>query len=531
MTDHAPTRSDAAHHNGTLASMCLALVLVVASVASVNLALAGISVDLGATSSQLTWIADGYTVALAALVLPFGALGDLIGRRTMLLIGTAGFGVASFTASFANSAGMLIACRIAMGIGAAMIMPATLSTITAAFADSKRDRAVSIWAGFASSGAILGLLTCGLLLEWWTWRATFVATAVLAVITFIAARVLAPNTSDPHEALIDVPGYLLSGVGVGALVYGIIGCAESGWTVAPVSALVVSIAALTAFVLWELHTPRPMLDVRLFALRGFSAGTLALTVQFLCLFGFFFVGMQFLQLMLGYSPLRTAVCLLPMGAVVMPISRIAPHIVERFGQRAVMSLGLALLAGGLAVLATMDAGSGYWHFLVGLLVFGLGMALASTPSTTAIVTSLPRAKQGVGSAVNDVSRELGSALGIAILGSLFNAGYSSALGGATDRLPPELAHAANESPGAALAIAARLGAGGNELAAAVRVAFADGLSNALWVGAAIALAAAAVVAWRAPRGHGAAVVPVIDEDRATPIEDRLEPVGAGASTD
>ena len=314
-----------------------------------------------------------------------------------------------------------------MGVGAAMIMPGTLSTITAVFPASKRNRAVSVWAGFASSGAILGLLACGLILEWASWRATFVATAVLAAVAFVAALVFAPNTADPEEAMIDIPGYLLSALGIGALVFGIIDGAEAGWTSTnALAGLTVAAASLIVFVRWELRTPRPMLDVRLFALRGFSTGTLALTVQFLCLFGFFLVGLQFLQLILGYSALHSALCLLPMAMIVMPMSRVAPHLVERFGQRAVMSAGLALLGTGLGIMSQLDGDSTYWHFLGGLFVFGFGMALTSTPSTTAIVTSLPRAKQGVGSAVNDVSRELGSALGIAILGSLFNRATATA---------------------------------------------------------------------------------------------------------
>jgi EmrB/QacA subfamily drug resistance transporter len=490
--------------NGTLASMCLALVLVVASVASVNLALTGISIDLGATSSQLTWIADGYTVALAALVLPFGALGDLLGRRTILLVGTIVFGLASLMASFAQTAEVLIACRVVMGIGAAMIMPATLSTITAAFSASKRDRAVSVWAG--------------VILEWWSWRATFLATASLAVASFVAALVLSPNSADPDEAVIDVPGYVLSGIGVGTLIYGIICGAENGWTATgTLIGLAVAAVTLGAFVWWELRSARPMLDVRLFGVRGFSTGTVALTMQFLCLFGFFFVGLQFLQLMLHYSPLRSAVALLPLGAIVMPVSRVAPSLVTRFGQRVVMTSGLFLLAGGLAVLATMDASSGYWHFLAGLVFFGFGMALTSTPSTTAIVTSLPPAKQGVGSAMNDVSRELGSALGIAILGSLFNAGYSDSVKDATTALPPNLAHAAQESPGAAFAIASRLGTTGDDLVAAARTAFADALSHALWIGAATAVLTACFVLWRAPRAahrNEADVIPTTTDNNA-----------------
>jgi EmrB/QacA subfamily drug resistance transporter len=502
MAHRTPARPDAdPARRGVLASMCLALVLVVASVSSVNLALTAISLDLGTTSAQLTWIADGYTVALAALVLPFGALGDRLGRRSLLLVGTVIFGLAALcAAAAAQSPGVLIGCRIAMGVGAAMIMPGTLSTITAAFPAEKRPRAVSIWAGFATSGAILGLLGCGLILEWSTWRATFLATAVLATVAFVAALRLAPNTSDPDEAVIDLPGFVLSAVGIGALIYGIVHGAETGWTTpGALSALGLAVVALTAFVGWELHTRRPMLDVRLFALRGFSTGTVALTVQFLCLFGFFLVGMQFLLLTLGYSPLQSALALLPMATIVMLMSRVAPHLVDRFGQRAVMTTGLVHLAGGLVVMSQLGPDSTYWHFLGGLAVFGMGMALTSTPSTTAIVASLPPAKQGVASAMNDVSRELGSALGIAILGSLFNSGYRDSIGGVTAALSPEAAHAVGESAGAGLAVASHLGARGQQLAILVQDAFAAGLSDAMIAGAVLAAAAAGFTAWRGPR--------------------------------
>jgi EmrB/QacA subfamily drug resistance transporter len=486
---------------GILASMCLALVLVVASVSSVNLALTGISVALHTTSTQLTWIADGYTVALAALVLPFGALGDRLGRRTLLLVGTVVFGAAALAAAAAQSAGSLIGARVAMGVGAAMIMPGTLSTITAVFPADRRAKAVSVWAGFASSGAILGLLTTGLVLEWCSWRATFVATAVLAGISLIASWALAPNTADPEEAIIDLPGFLLSGLGIGALVYGIIDGAEVGWTSScALGAFAVAALAIVGFVRWELRTPHPMLDVRLFALRGFSTGTTAITVQFLCLFGFFLVGLQFLQLILGYSPLCAAVSMLPLGLIVMPMSRVAPHLVDRLGPRRVMTAGLTFLGTGLVIMSRLDGQSTYWHFFAGLIAFGFGMAFTSTPSTTAIVSSLPRSKQGVGSAMNDVSRELGSALGIAILGSLFNAGYSHSLGDATASLPPDAAHAVQESAGAGFAVAAHVGGTpGDHLANAVTNAFSDGLGRALTVGAVIAFVAAAYTYWKAPR--------------------------------
>jgi EmrB/QacA subfamily drug resistance transporter len=498
--DVPQTQDDDQARHGVLLSMCLALVLVVASVSSVNLALRGISVDLGTSSSQLTWIADGYTVALAALVLPFGALGDRIGRRTLLLLGTILFGLGAAAAAAAGSAGVLIGCRVAMGAGAAMIMPGTLSTITAAFPANRRSRAVSVWAGFASAGGILGMLGSGLILEWFSWRGTFVATAALAVVAFVAAAKLAPNTADPDEAVTDLPGSILSGVGIGALVLGIIEGAEVGWAgPGAVAGLGVAAVVLVAFVLWELRTARPMLDVRLFRLRGFGTGTVALTVQFLCLFGFFFVGLQFLQLVLGYSALISAVSLLPMAAIVLPMSRIAPHLVERFGPRAVMTAGLTALAAGLGMMAQLSSDSSYWQFLGGLAIFGLGMSLTSTPATTAIVSSLPLAKQGVGSAVNDVSREVGSAVGIAILGSLFNAGYGHAVGAVTTQLPAEAARAVEESPGAGLAVASSLGPAGAQLAESVQAAFAAGLADAMTAGAVIALAGAVFTLWRAPR--------------------------------
>jgi EmrB/QacA subfamily drug resistance transporter len=507
---------DDAGRTGILVAMCLSLVLVVASVSSVNLALTGISLDLGTSSSQLTWIADGYTVALAALVLPFGALGDRVGRRTLLLVGTVVFGLAALAAAAAGAPGTLVGARVVMGIGAAMIMPGTLSTITAVFPLSGRAKAVSVWAGFASSGAILGLIGCGLILESWTWRATFLATAALSVVAFAAAWALTPNTADPEDAVIDLPGFVLSGVGIGALVYAIIDGAEAGWTTPnALGALTVAIASLAAFVAWELRTPRPMLDVRLFALRGFSTGALALTVQFLCLFGFFLVGLQFLLLVLGYSALHSALCLLPLAAIVMPLSRVAPHIVGRFGARAVMSIGLVGLGTGLAIMSRLDAASTYGHFLGGLAAFGLGMALTSTPATTAIVSSLPRAKQGVASAVNDVSRELGSALGIAMLGSLFTSGYSSGVSDAVDALPPvvppEAAHAVEESAGAGFAVADRLGGGGGQqLADAVGDAFSTGLQQAMTAGAIFALVTAAVTLWRGPK-RASAQQPEIDD--------------------
>lgn len=491
----------AARRRGVLVAMCLSLVLVVASVSSLNLAMPQLAVDLSASSSALTWIADGYTVALAALVLPLGALGDRLGRRNVLLAGTIVFGLAALFASTVDSTSALIAGRVAMGVGAAMIMPGTLSTITAVFPASERPKAVAVWSAFSVSGAIIGMLAAGGLLEAWSWRSTFVVTAALAAVSFVAALLLAPNTSDPDHGHLDVPGALLSGLGIGGLVLGIIEGAEKGWTSAmALGGLAVAAVGLTGFVFWSLRAKTPLLDPRLFKLRGFSAGSIGIVCQFLAAFGFFYVGLQFLQLMLGYSPLKSALALLPMAALVMPVSQMSPRLVARFGVRAVMVTGLLMLGTGFLVLAQLDASSGYLSFLGGLAIFGIGMALSSTPATTAIVSSLPPAKQGVASAMNDTTREVGSALGIALLGSMYSSGYQDSVDGAVAQLPAEAGHAVSESAAAGLQIADQIGGdAGNQLAGAVRIAFMDGLSSALTIGALVLVAAAVAIFAIAPR--------------------------------
>jgi len=503
-----------ARRRGVLIAMCVSLVLVVASVSSLNMAMPQLAVSLSASSSALTWIADGYTVALAALVLPLGALGDRLGRRNVLLAGTALFGLAALLAVFAGSTSFLIGCRVLMGVGAAMIMPGTLSTITAVFPANERGKAVAVWSAFSVSGAIIGMLAAGGLLEVWAWQSTFVVTAVLAAVSFVAALTLTPNTSDPDHARLDLVGTGLSAVGIGSLVFGIIEGADKGWT-DPFALVGLCLAAigLSGFVLWSLRAEHPLLDPRLFKLRGFSAGSIGITAQFLGAFGFFFVGLQFLQLILGYSPLKSAVALLPMILAVMPTSQLAPRLATRLGTKTVMVTGLSLMAVGFLTLAQLDAGSGYLSFMGGLLIFGIGMALAGTPATTAIVSSLPAAKQGVASAMNDTTREVGSALGIAILGSMFSTGYHDAIGGATAGLPADAAHAVTESAAAGLQVAARVpGDAGTQLAHTVHTAFMDGMSSSLTIGAIVVIAAAAIVACIGPRRASAAVASVATDD-------------------
>ena len=490
---------DARHRNAVLRVMCLALMMVVAAVASLNVALPEIARDTGATQTQLQWIVDAYALAFAALLLPAGAIGDRFGRKPVLAFGLFLFGLSSLIALFVHTPGALISLRVLMGIGAAFIMPVTLSVITTIFPPEERGKAVGTWVGIAAGGAVVGLVVSGLLLEWLSWPSIFGLNVVLAAVALAGTLAIVPATREAIPPRLDPVGSLISVTGLAALVFGIIEGPERGWS-NPVTAaaLTVGILGLTLFVVWELLRDKPMLDPRNFLRRGFGAGSLSVTVQFFAAFGFLFLALPYLQLVLGYSPLHAAVALLPMALVVIPLSRVSPAIAARVGVRVAGPFGLGLMATGFLVLATLDVGSSYWHFLFGLLPFGAGMALAGAPATTAIVASLPPEKQGVASAVNDVSRELGGALGIAVLGSIFNSVYRDTVAEHTTTLPPSVAQHASSSLAAAQQIGHRLGAPGQQLLSGAELAFMHGLTRALVAGAATLLLGAVIVALRAP---------------------------------
>lgn len=505
-----PDTTSTTGRRGVLFAMCLSLVLVVASVSALNLALPDIAIDLGASNGALTWIADGYTVALAALVLPLGALGDRLGRRHVLVAGCAVFGVAALGASVAGTTDALIAARVVMGIGAAMIMPGTLATITTAFPPEERRKGVATWAGFAAAGAIIGLLAAGLLLERWGWGSIFVASAVVAALSLVAALVLAPNTRESHEARFDVLGSGLSAVGIGSLVFAIIEGAEQGWTEAvTLVAGAIALTSIVGYVIASLGRPDPLLDPRLFRRRGFSTGAVIILVQFMAVFGFFFVGLQFLQLMLGYSALEAAVALVPVGIVVLPVSQLTPRLVRTLGIRWVAAAGLLLMAAGMWIVSTLGTDATYPPFLAGLVVVGLGMGIASSTGTAAIVGALPSDQQGVASAMNDATREVGAALGIAVMGAAYGSAYRAGLPAVPAGTPAEIVEAVQGSAAAGLMVADRIGGPvGDQIATTVRAAFIDGLSSSSLVIAAILGIAAIAVAVIAP-SNGSADDPTI----------------------
>jgi EmrB/QacA subfamily drug resistance transporter len=491
--------SEEKRRGAVLRVMCLALMMVVAGVASLNVALPGIAGDTGASQSQLQWVVDAYALVFAALLLPAGALGDRFGRRKVLAGGLALFGGASFAALFVDSADGLIALRALMGVGAAFVMPVTLSVITTIFPPQERGKAVGTWVGVAAGGGILGLLTSGLLLQWFSWPSIFVLNVVLATLALVGTLAIVPSSRESRPPRLDPVGTLLSVGGLGALVFSIIEGPVRGWgDPFTLTALVAGVIAIAGFVRWELNRDEPMLDPRNFLRRGFGAGSASLTVQFLAMFGFLFLALPYLQLVQGFSPLEASLSLLPMAVVVMPLSRVSPRIAATVGVRVTGAAGLSLMATGFVIMSTLDVSSSYWHFFAGLIPFGAGMALAGAPATTAIVASLPREKQGVASAVNDVSRELGGALGIAVLGSVLNGVYRSGMDTAAVGLPPDAADRATSSLAAAHQVGARLGVEGQQLIVQAQTAYVDGLTLSLLAGAAALVLGALFVAIRAP---------------------------------
>jgi EmrB/QacA subfamily drug resistance transporter len=483
-----------------LIAMCTALVAVVASVSGLNVAQQQLATELGATQSQLLWMINGYTIALAALLLPIGAIGDRWGRKHVLVGGLGLFVVSNVLASLSTTVTQLLITRVASGVGAAMIMPVTLSVITSSFPDEDRDRAVGVWAGFAGAGGILGLLTSSIVVDNFTWPWVFAGPVLMASIAFVMTLVHVPNSREHSGGRFDVLGSILSAVAVGALVLGIHEGPESGWTQPlTLAGLIVGVVAAAGFVAWELRQEHPLLNLRVFRNRTLASGSINLLIVFAIISGLFLVLVQFLQAALGYSAIKASAGLLPMAALMMPLSSAAPLISRRVGLRTMFVGGISLIAAGLALMAGLASISGgYLSILPGLLVLAIGVGLTMTPGTAAITGSLPVEEQGVASALNDTVRELGGAIGIALIGSVLSAGYSSSVSDAVAGLPGEAATVVKEGIGGAMAVSGQLGSQGDAVMTAARSAFVDGWGLAMWLSAGIAVFAAVLAAVLTP---------------------------------
>ena len=512
-----------------LAIMCLSLVLVVMSVSGLNTALPTMQRDLGASASELQWIVDAYAVVFAGLLLTAGAIGDRFGRRGALLAGLGVFGVGAFMGGLATNAGQVIASRAVMGIGAAFIMPATLSIITAIFPPHERARAIAIWAGFAGAGASIGPIVTGGLLEGFWWGSTLLVNVPIVIAIVAAVWAFAPASRDDTRTRLDPTGALLSLVGLSSLIFGIIQGPEDGWTSGTVlAAFLVAGVTLTLFVLWERRSDHPMLPLTLFGDRRFSTGSGVITIAFFVMFGFFFLMTQYFQFGRGYSPLEAGLAGLPLALTFVVFSPRSAAMAERYGAARVMALGLAIVAAGFVVLSTLSTDTPYLVVGGAFALLGAGMSITVAPATGEIMTSVPLSKAGVGSAVNDTTRELGGALGIALMGSIANSAYRSNIDLDGVRLPAGTRAVAEESIGAADAVAGRI-PGGDALTAQAASAFTDAFTLVNSVSVGIAVAAAAVLYVGRRRRHEPALEDIQGDAAELGLE--LAPVPVGRARD
>jgi MFS transporter, DHA2 family, multidrug resistance protein len=487
---------------------------VVMSVAGLNVALPSLQRDLRATASGLQWIIDSYALVFAALLLPAGALGDRFGRKRALMLGLVIFAAGSVIGGVATSAPQIIVGRIVNGIGAAFVMPATLSLLTTIFPPEERRKAIAMWAGFAGAGGALGPIVSGALLEKFWWGSAFLVNVPIVAVTLLAVFVYSPTSRDPEHTPLDPVGSLLSLVGLGSLVFGIIEGPERGWSDGlVVTAFVLAVLTLSGFVAWERRSAHPMLPLSLFRDRRMSVGSGVVTIAFFVMFGLFFLFSLYLQFVRSYSPLSAGLATLPLAMALVAVAPRSASLAERLGSGPVMVVGFLFVAAGFSVLSFISVTTPYVVLVVALVLLGTGMSLTAAPATGSIMSAVPPAKAGVGSAVNDTTREVGGALGIAVLGSISSAVYRSTIDLEGLPLPPAVEAAAEESVGAATVLAAGI-TGGGELAVRAGVAFTEAFNVASRVAVGLALAAAAVVglvfsraAERVAAGEPASVAP------------------------
>jgi EmrB/QacA subfamily drug resistance transporter len=470
-----------------LAVLCLSVLLAVMSNMALNVALPTLGRQLHAGASALAWVVDTYVLCFAGLLLPAGALGDRFGRKGTLQCGLAVFITAAAAGAFAAETWQLILARGVMGAGAALVMPGSLSILATVFPPAERPKAIAIWASVAGGSVAVSIMWSGLMLEHFWWGSIFLGMAAVAAAALAAGWWLLPTSRHPDEARLDPAGAVLSVTGVTGLLYGFIQAPGDGWAAPPiVAAFAVGVAALAAFIAWELRSSHPTLDVRFFAQRRFSLGSLSIAAAYFALFGMYFAFTQYFQLVRGYSPLAAGLCALPAGLAQFAVANLAGPLVARHGIRSVLGGGLAASAAGLAILASSGTASPPWAFEAGLGLLGVGIGLAMPPATGTIMASLPPHKVGVGSAVNDLDRELGGAFGIGVLSTITLSCYRSRLAPALSSLPARTAASAKAGLAQALAT-------GSPLGTAARHAYSAGLDLAMAAGAGCVAAAAITV--------------------------------------
>ncbi|MFJ6615932.1 MFS transporter [Streptomyces sp. NPDC091289] len=527
--------------------LCLSLMISVMANTALTVAAPAMTRDLDLSSSDLQWVIDAYTVPYAALMLLLGAIGDKYGRRGSLVVGLFIMAAGGVAGSFADTSVQVIVVRAVMGVGAAMIMPATLSLLAAVFPREERAKAITIWAATSGLSIAAGPLIAGVLLKDNGWESTFLINVPVCAVAILAAYVLVPPSKAGDRGRIDYGGGVLSVVWSGALIYMIIDGPHFGWGASAFTAAAIAALGLLLFVWWELRHPRPILDVRKFAERAFAGANLGVAAFFLAVFGVFYYLTQHFQFVLDYDPLETGVRMLPLALGVFVGAALTGALTPRLGARVMVTVGMVGGTAALALLIGVESGSTYGDFVAPLALLGVSLGLTVSPCTDTIMGAFPESELGVGGAVNDTSLELGGSLGIAVLGSTLASSYAANLTDATkgSKVPPEALEAAKDSVGAGNAVAqsfqdraeqlteqaakapaadaaalkqqaAELAQGSSRMADAVGSAFSDAVSHTSLVGAVVLGTAAVVVAVLMPRKGTEPQAPAAADTRPVP---------------
>ncbi len=496
----------------TLAVLCLSLLIIGMDNTILNVALPTIQRDLNASASSLQWIVDAYVIVYASILLTTGSLGDRFGRKGALNVGLVVFGLGSIAAAFAQTSGQLIAFRAVGGIGGALIMPATLSILINVFPVHERGRAIGIWAGVSGLGIVIGPLAGGWLLEHMWWGSVFLINVPVVIAALIAGHSLVPTSRDPHAPRLDLVGTVLGSAGLGTLLYGIIEAPAKGWGDSTVLlGFGAGITLIVAFLAWESHCDHPMLDIGFFRNRSFSGASFAITLVFFAMFGSMYFLTQYLQFVLGFSTIQAGAALIPLALTLMIAAPNSARLTRRFGTRATVSGGLTIVASALALMSRVTVDSGYPLIAAVLVLLGAGMGFAMSPATESIMSSVPANKSGVGSAMNDTTRQVGGALGIAILGSLTSSAYHDAIDSSpiASRLVGQSGAVVRDSIGGAHLVAEKVGDSAQPLLRVANAAFVDAMSSTVLIAAAVAVV-------------GAIVAGIVLPARTIPVDDAVD---------
>lgn len=480
-----------------LVVLCVSLVMVGLDNTILNVALPTLVRALHASSSQLQWIVDAYSVVFGSLLLTGGSFGDRIGRKTTFIVGLVVFGTGSAASAFSGTADQLIAARLFMGVGGALVMPSTLSILINVFTvPHERARAIGIWSGTTGVGVAIGPILGGWLLSHFWWGSVFLVNVPIVILGLAASLWIVPNSSDPRASKPDPIGSLVSMAGLGSLLWAIIEAPVHGWrALETIAAFAIGILLIGSFLAWELHTSHPMLQMSFFKKARFSAANASITMVFFALFGSMFMITQYLQFVMGYSPLKAGVMILPVSVVLGLAAPLSISVERKAGTKIVVAAGLLLISYGLWDLSDLTVSSHYSTILIPLIMLGAGMGFAMAPATESIMGSLPPDKAGIGSATNGTMIQVGGSLGVAVLGSVEATRYVDHVNQLMHghAVPAQAAQAIRSSIGGALAVAHLAGGAiGKVLASSAKVGFTNGMSNAVLVGAMVTVVGAIV---------------------------------------